>query len=176
LLSAWGHDAQRNTQVNNADAPEQEDRHSATDYVRVYLRQMGEVPCLTKSEERSGAVGICRSRNQYHNRFFASDYILEKCLKLIRAILAGKCRLDRCVDFSLFGATKRKEDILQIFRYHGETLQKIWEQNKADFATILLPDTSVTERKNLWQRIQRRRRRAATLLQELHFRMPKVKS
>jgi len=135
---------------------------------------MGMSPCLTESEERLGATSICQSRKRYFDRFFASDYILEKCLKMIRSALAGKCRLDRCFDFSLFETTKRKEDILLICRCHGETLQKIWERNKEDFAQILLPDITAVEKKNIWRRIQRRRQHAAKLLQELHFRMPKV--
>ena len=175
LLSVWGHDALRNSlpgsETLNADW---EERSFSPDYVRVYLRQMGKKPCLTKSEEKMGAISMCRSRKQYFSRFFASDYVLEKSLKLIRSALAGRCRLDRCVDFSLFGTAKRKEDILQIIHCHSATLQKIWEQNKADFAQILLPNASVTEKKGIWRRIQYRRRRAAKLLQELHFRMPKV--
>jgi len=175
LLSAWGHDAQKNAMLNGTYIPtDQDDRHSTPDQVRIYLRQMGGTPCLTKSEERSGAVSICRHRNRYNDCFFASDYIIVKCLKLIRLALAGKCRLDRCVDFSLFGTAKRKEDILQICYRHSETLQKICEQNKADFAQILLPEISVTEKKSIWRRIQRRRGHAAKLLQELHFRMLKV--
>ena len=175
LLSVWGHGAIRSAQAASADMPGgQEDRHSSPDHVRTYLRQMGATPCLTQSEERSGTASICRFRNRYNDHFFTSDYILEKCLRLMGLALAGKCRLDRCVDFSLFGVAKQKEDILQICRCHCATLQKIWERNKADFPLILRPDGSATERKVVWKRIQRRRRHAAKLLQELHFRMPKV--
>jgi len=175
LLSAWGHDVSRNLASNVAEnSVEQRGSRSTPDHVRVYLQQMGETPCLTKSEEQQGAIAICRNRRQYYSRFFASDYMLAKCLKLIRSALAGKCRLDRCVDFSLFGTTKQKEDILRICHCHTETLEKIGEQNKADFARILQPDVSPAEKKSHWQRIQQRRRHAAQLLQELHFRMPKV--
>ena len=175
LLSAWGHDATRNLQLNSTCvATEQDDRCHTLDYVRVYLRQMGGTPCLSKTEEKAGGNSICRCRKRYYDRFFSSDYILEKCLKLIRSALAGKCRLDRCIDFSLFGTAKRKEEIIQICHRHCETLQKIGEQNKADFAQILLPETSPIAKKQGWRRIQWRRRRAAKLLQELHFRMPKI--
>jgi RNA polymerase primary sigma factor len=174
LLSAWGHDAQGSNPPLGNDVPaEQEERQSVADYVRIYLQQMGEVPCLTKSEERLGATDICKSRKRYYHSFFASDYIIGKCLKLIRSAQAGECRLDRCLDFSLF-ETKRREEILQICNAHCETLQKIWEQNKEDFARFLLPETPADEKKNIRKRIQRRRRHAAKLLQELHFRMPKV--
>ena len=176
LLSAWGHDAQRSAPpVSGAiTAAEQNDRRSTPDYIRIYLRQMSASPCLTKSEEKLGAINICKSRKRYYDRFFASDYTLKKCLKLIRFALAGKCRLDRCFDFSLFETTKRKEDILQICHRHSETLQQILEMNNEDFARILLPSTPAAEKKSIWQRIQRRRKHAAKLLQELHFRMPKV--
>ena len=175
LLSAWEQDAQKTAWSDSADAAiEGDERHSTPDFVRVYFRQMGETPCLTQSEEKLGATCICKSRKRYYNRFFASDFIIEKCLKLIRSVLAGKCRLDRCVDFTLFGIAKRKEDILQIFRCHDETLQEIWKQNKSDFARILLPVTSTVEKRDIWRRIRRRRRCAAKLLQELHFRMPKI--
>jgi len=175
LLSVWERDVQRHAPSRNVStAVEQKDCHSTPDHVRIYLRQMGASPCLTKPEERSGATAICKNRRRYYDRFFASDYILGECLKVIRSALAGKRRLDRYIDFSLFETTKRKEDILRICHCHCETLQKIWEQNRAEFAQVLLPDTTVAEKKSIWQRIQRRRQRAARLLQELHFRMPKV--
>jgi len=172
LLSTWGDDPLGNN--FHADThSEQVDRQPATDYVRVYLQQMGETPCLTKLEEKTGAGTICRNRKRYYNGFFASDYVLEKCLNLLRTALVGKCRLDRCLDFSLF-ASKRKEDILRICHFHCKTLEKIGELNKEEFSRILQTGTSLTVRKTLWKRIMRRRQRAAKLLQELHFRMPKV--
>ena len=175
LLSSWGHNVQDNSPLlENADSPTaSEDRYSTPDYVRIYLQQMGATPCLTQVEEKLGATDICRSRKQYYSHFFASDYIIGKCLRLLRSALAGECRLDRCLDFSLFG-TKQKEEIIQICRLHNETLQKIVEQNKEDFAQILSLGTFTSEKKSIWGRIQRRRRRAAKLLQELHFRMAKV--
>jgi RNA polymerase primary sigma factor len=175
LLSAWEHDVKRHTSAGSVDTSiEQGNRHSTPDYVRIYLRQMGASPCLTRPEEKSGATAICKSRRRYYDCFFASDYIIGKYLKLIRSALAGKGRLDRYIDFSLFETTKRKEDILLICHRHCETLQKIWEQNQTDFTQILLPDTTVAEKKSIWRRIHWRRQRAARLLQELHFRIPKV--
>jgi len=175
LLVAWGHDARADGNPQpESDAPvENEERQTVPDYVRIYLRQMGETPCLTKLEEKLGATEICKKRKRYYNRFFASDYIIAQCLKLIRLALAGECRLDRCLDFSLF-ETKRKEEIIRICHAHYETIQKIWEQNKEDFAQILLPDTSAAEKNNIWKRIRRRRQHAARLLQELHVRIPKI--
>ena len=174
LLSAWEQDVQETDSTENAPPSSgQDNRQPAVDHVRIYLRQMGATPCLTKSEEGLETVRICKKRKRYYNHFFASDYILEKCLNMLRSALAGECRIDRCLDFSLF-KIKRREDIRQICRGHCETLQKIYEQNKEDFAQLLLPDTVVSGKKGIWKRIQRRRRRAATLLQELHFRMPKI--
>ena len=179
LLSAWGHDVQGESPLSgNVEAlpglpVERGGRQPAPDYVRVYLRQMGETPCLTESEEKIGASEICKCRKRYYNRFFTSDYVLEKSVSLILSALAGDCRLDRCLDLSAFG-TKRKADIRRICQIHCETLQKIYKQNKEDFAQILQPETSTIEKKKKWKRIRRRRQHAAKLLQELHFRMPKI--
>ena len=174
LLSTWGDDPQGSNTPPENDVPDEQDgRQSVPDYVRVYLQQMGRTSCLTKVEEKISATNICRRRKQYYSRVYASDYVLEQCLNLIRSALSGKCRLDRCLDFSLFGA-KRKEDILGICSAHCETLQKIWKQNKEDFARILSKETSATDKKSLWKRIRQRRQRAAVLLQELHFRTPVI--
>ena len=173
LLSLWGHDVPVSDQAGSDVPPALEDRRPTVDYVRIYLRQMGEIACLTKSEEGLRTVHIERKRKRYYDHFFTSDYILAKCLKEIESAFAGKSRLDRCLDFSLF-PTKRREDIRQICRFHRETLQKIYERNREDFSLILLPDTSLSDRKNLWTQIRRRRKHAARLLQELHFRMSKI--
>ncbi|MDR0328366.1 MAG: sigma-70 family RNA polymerase sigma factor [Planctomycetaceae bacterium] len=155
------------------DDAEQEEKYSMPDYVRIYLREMGEVPRLTKSEEKSGASDICRCRKQYYNRFFASDYITRQCVKLVRSALAGGCRLDHCLDFPLF-ASKRKGDIVRICQAHCETLQRILEKNKEDFARLLLPGLPSVAKKQIWGHIRRRRQRAARLLQEMHIRMFKI--
>jgi RNA polymerase primary sigma factor len=136
---------------------------------------MGETARLTKSEEKLKTANIEKKRKRYCDHFFTSDYILARCLREMESAFAGKSRLDRCLDFSLF-PTKRREEIRLICRFHCDTLQKIYEQNKRDFSQILLPDTSLSDRKNLWTQIMRRRRHAARLLQELHFRMPKIVS
>jgi len=179
LLSVWGSSVREDGLLaESRDVPaEQEKPHEvrqpAADYVRVYLRQMGKTPCLTEAEERSGTIKICRCRKRYYNTLFRSDYILTRCLKLIQSALAGKCRLDRCFDFSLLG-TERKEDILRICKTHCETLRKILECNKRDFALMLPASTSASDKKLLWKRIRHRRRHAAKLLQELHIRKPKI--
>lgn len=171
-LAGWESDHLGNS--SQPDTPvKQADRKSIPDYVRVYLQQMGESPCLTKVEERSGIVSICRNRKGYYNRFFASDYILTKCLRLLQSALAGKCRLDRCIDFAHF-ESRRKEDILRICTSHCKTLRTIEKWNRNDFAKIFQPGTSSTVRKTIWSRIALRRRHAAALLQELHFHMPTV--
>jgi len=174
LLSAWGRDIhEADSSGDPASHATRDDRQPAIDYVRIYLQQMGSTPCLTKIEESLEAVNICKTRKRYYDRLFASDYILETCLKIIRSALAGKCRLDRCLDFSLF-KIKSRDDIRQICRTHCETLQKIYEQNKGDFAQILLSETSLTDKKTLWKQIRQRRQHATKLLQELHFRIPKI--
>ena len=174
LLSIWEHGILEGDRFSGSEIHmEQGGQRSTPDHVRIYLREMGKTPCLTKMEEKLGATDICRSRKRYYSRFFASDFILEKCLKLIRSALSGGSRLDRCIDFSLF-KTKRREDILQICRAHCETLQKILEKNKEDFARILLPETTGAQKKEIWRHILRRRQRSTQLLQELHFRMQKV--
>ena len=174
LLAAWGHSVQGNVDVpSKKETSRKETQHLASDYVRTYLRQMGVPPCLTTSEEKQTAVKICKLRQRYYNRFFASDYIAEQCVKLIDSALAGNCRLDRCLDFSQF-KKKQKETIIKICTAHCETIRKIQTQNKKDFATLTLPQTTITKKKIIWKRIQKRRKHAATMLQEMHFRMPKV--
>ena len=175
LLVAWGHDASAggNLLPGRETPADNDDRQAVPDHVRIYLRQMGETPCLTNLQEKLGATEVCQKRKRYYNRFYASDYIIEKCLRLVRSALAGECRLDRSLDFSLF-KTKRKEEIHRICHIHCETIQKIRDQNKTDFARILLPDISDIEKKTIWKQIQRRRRHASQLLQELHIRMAKI--
>jgi len=175
LLVAWGHDVSpsSNLRPGSHASTDTEERQFAADYVRIYFRQMGETPCLTKIQEDVSATDICWKRKRYYNRFFASDYILEESVRVIQSALAGEYRLDRTLDFSRFG-TKRKEEIIRICRAHCETLQTIRDRNKKDFAQILSPITSAIEKKRIWKRIQQRRQHASLLLQELHFRMPKI--
>ena len=175
LLSVWEQESPENVaqSAGGWEPVAPKGRISSPDYVRVYLHQMGTAPCLTKLEEKMGATNICRNRKRYNDSFFASDFVLEKCLELVRSAFAGECRLDRCLDFSLF-ETKRKEEILRICRLHCETLQKIRDKNKENFAKLFLLETSTAQRKIIWEQIQRRRRRASRLLQELHFRMPRI--
>ena len=182
LLADWGEDSQSSVEsqeefqeiaAQSGEFLPDQDVPASADHIRIYLRQMGITPCLTALEEKLGAIEICKARKKSYNLFFASDFIAEQCIKLLQSALAGRSRLDRCINYSLFPG-KRKEEIRIICKTHLETLQKILRRNKNDFDMILESSVPPMEKRIIWQRIQRRRSHASRLLQELHFRMPKV--
>jgi RNA polymerase primary sigma factor len=143
------------------------------DPVRVYLMQMGEIPLLTRDEEILAAKAIERSRTRFRNSMLTSELVLSAAVALLRKVRHGELRLDRTIDVSVTDAAEKKL-IMTILPTNLATLEQILRRNRRDFRFALSRKHPLAQRRLVWRRLVRRRRRAVRLVEELGLRTQRL--
>jgi RNA polymerase primary sigma factor len=102
-----------------------------------------------------------------------SDYCIQQALDIISQVHAGDLPFDRTMKIST-AQNLAKETISERMPENLSTLARAVERNKADWQAISAKKTSGSGLRLASRRLWRRRRRAATLLEELSLRTSKV--
>ena len=168
-------DGQREDQAPAAGAKkaaELEVERRIDDPVRMYLTQMGEIPLLKRSEEISLAKKIETARKHFRRRVLESDYCNQQATEILTQVHAGDLPFDRTMRIST-AENLSKETIMARMPANLATVGQIIERNTADWK-VLRSNASTTRRNKAVRTLWRRRRRAATLLEELSLRTSRI--
>ena len=149
-----------------------EDSPRIDDPVRMYLQQMGEIPLLSRAEEISLAKKIEWSRKRFRRRVLESDLALGGAMEVLSQVAAGELPFDRTMKIST-AETLGKSVIQKRMPENLQTVRKMLAQNRADWAKLQKTDGS-NGAADLAKRLGRRRRRAATLIEELSLRTSRI--
>lgn len=153
---------------------DQESKSEAIDDpVRMYLMQMGEIPLLTRDEEVTSAKEIERTRTNFRNSMIATDFILQASVVALEKVRDGELRLDRTIEVSVTNTAEKKRIMSRIVP-NVETLRKMLVLNHVDFRTSIKKSNSLKERQRAWSRLQRRRKRAVRLVEEMNLRAQRI--
>jgi len=139
------------------------------DPIRIYLVQMGDIPMLSRKEERVAATKIETTRRRFRNAALRLDCVLRSSVVALEKVKKGRARLDRTFDVSVADLNAKKR-LLSTLDPTIQTLKQILARNRADFLASKSPKTSNEERRALRRAIYERRVRAARLLNELELR------
>ena len=149
------------------------------DPVRMYLTQMGEIPLLTRQEEIALAKRIEITRANFRCKLLECDYVVQDAVKVLRRVHAGELPFDRTVQVSVTDHLE-KDQILGRFPHNLRTVEILLKQNRDDFRIATSKSYKMNQRRDAWQRLGRRRRRAVKLVEELGLRTqrlePKIKA
>ncbi len=127
------------------------------DALGLYLRQMGSIRLLTKTEERDLAEKLDRRRTRFRRAALYSAEVVGYALLRFEQVLAGQTPLDPTIDvYSDEEMHLSREEILKRLPIHLPLIRKILQQEKRAFAER--PSESASpEVKRSW-RIDRFRR------------------
>ena len=142
------------------------------DPVRMYLQQMGEIPLLTRQEEITLAKRIELSRKRFRRKVLESDLTLTGAIEILSQVSTGELPFDRTMKVST-AETLGKSTILKRLPENLRTVRKMLAQNRADWAK-LQRSKPYNGQSGLAKRLYSRRRRAATLIEELSLRTSRV--
>lgn len=139
------------------------------DPIRIYLVQMGDIPMLTREEERRAAREIETTRRAFRRAVLKLDWVVRDAVELLTKIQRGRARLDRTIDVSVADLDAKK-------RFHAllgpalATLRGGLAKNREDFLALRSGTLSPEERVERRRALAARRRRAFRLLNELDLR------
>jgi RNA polymerase primary sigma factor len=143
------------------------------DPVRMYLTQMGEIPLLTRDEEISIAKTIEVTRRRFRRQLLQSDFAARAALEVLQQVHRGELPFDRTIKVSMTEGLE-KEQILGRMPYNLETIERLLEQNRSDFDVLMDESASKDDRRGARDRMQQRRRKMATLLEEMSLRIQRL--
>ena len=153
--------------------PDQPTAVLSRDPVRMYLSQMGDIPLLTREKEIYLAKQIEVARKRMRRVIMECDFSMKFTVDTMKKVHAGELPFERTLRTSETENVK-KEQILGRMPLNLKTIEFLLEENTVDFALIQNPATSATQREAARVRLVKRRRKAATLCEELSLRTQRL--
>ncbi len=157
-----------------AEALDEANNRRIDDPVRMYLTQMGEISLLTRSEEIRLAKKIETTRMIFRRRVLENDYSTGAAVEILEMVAAGELPFDRTMKIST-AEEDAKEKIAARIPVNLETIKTLLALNRDDWQLLEEPGRKtkafVSE---VCGRLRARRRKMATLLEELSLRTSRV--
>jgi len=144
-----------------------------SDPVRVYLSQMSEIPLLTREQEISLAKKIEITRRKLRPAVLGNDFALRHTLEILRKVSLGVLPFDRTIKVSLTEQLT-KEQVSGRMPLNIATLDRLIDENRRDFHSIVRRSTPEGVKAIARQSYQRRRLKSLVLVEELSLRSRRV--
>lgn len=145
------------------------------DPIRMYLSQLGSAPLLTREEEVRMAKKVEVTRMFFRRRLMESDYVAAQALDLLGALVRGEIPFDRLMRISS-ADEQSKEKVMRRVPCNLPTIEKLLHMNRADWEQLEIANRNGDHQiaDALKARMAARRRRLATLLEEVALRTGRI--
>ena len=144
------------------------------DPVRMYLTQMGEISLLTRDEEIRLAKKIEMTRYIFRRKVLENDYAIGQSVETLELVHEGELPFDRTMKIST-AEEDAKGKIAARIPNNLQTIRKLLDLNRRDWDTLESPGRLArSEIKRLKSQIKSRRRKMATLVEELSLRTSRI--
>jgi len=142
------------------------------DPVRMYLTQMGEIPLLNRAEEIALAKKIELTRMGFRRKVLENDFCMSAAVSILEQVQGGLLPFDRTMRISSANHAAKASTFKRI-PLNLRTIRRIMEKNQ-DGWQKLQTEKDPAVRQQVYLQVRRRRRHAATLLEELALRTSRV--
>jgi RNA polymerase primary sigma factor len=146
---------------------------SSRDPIRMYLSQMGNIPLLSREREIFLAKQIEITRKRFRRTVLESDFALKIAVETFEKVRANELPFERTLRTSETEAVG-KEQIQGRMTENLRTLNVLLEKNAVDSRLARNPDAPKEKRKAAEERMKIRRRKMATLCEELSLRTQRL--
>lgn len=144
---------------------EDADSQAPDDALGLYLRQMGAIPLLNRSEELAHAKRLERGRERFRHAALSSWVVLGRVVDTFERILRGQLAVDPAIDV-IASLDFSRERILQRAPHNIRTLKNAMTRASSDFRA-LQRTLSVSGRLRLRRALARKLRKCSRLAAEL---------
>ncbi|HEY3964919.1 MAG TPA: sigma-70 family RNA polymerase sigma factor [Planctomycetaceae bacterium] len=142
---------------------------ASRDPVRIYLSQMGNIPLLSRDREIFLAKKIELSRKRFRRALLECHFSMTAAVETLEKVSAGELAFERTVRIS-DAEKSSKTQILRRMQCNLPTISRLLAQNVSDFQCFINPATKLADRNERLKSLVERRRKTATLLEELSLR------
>ena len=156
-----------------AEALQEANTRRIDDPVRMYLTQMGEISLLTRPEEIRLAKKIELTRMIFRRKVLENDYCLQQAVDTLELVRTGELPFDRTMKIST-AEENAKEKIATRIPVNLITIRKLLEQNREDWDRMVTERLTKSARAEIGSGMKRRRRKLATLVEELSLRTSRI--
>jgi len=146
---------------------------SSRDPIRMYLSQMGNIPLLSREREIFLAKQIEITRKRFRRTLLESDFALGIAVETLEKVQSGELPFERTLRTSET-ENVRKEQILGRMPENLKSLRRLMGLSRDDFQIVHDPKSSKKDRAAAKERMLIRRRKMATLCEELSVRTQRL--
>jgi RNA polymerase primary sigma factor len=173
---ARGGDGENGDDDDEELSPADADASAATtdDPVRVYLTEMGAIPLLTRPQEIALARTIELARSRFRGKVLECHAALAVAVDLLEKVEKGALPFDGTIKVSVTEHLE-KDQILRRLAPNLATLAHLKASTAEDFRRFLR-ERDPAARRRIRAALERRRRRAVRLVEELSIRTEKVQA
>lgn len=158
---------ERKKEVKELEGISKRAEGTSDDPVRMYLKEMGSVPLLTREEEVEISKRIEKAQIQVEKIIMRFRYSTREAISIANSLMNGKDRFDKCI------AEKEVPDKQKFVKLLPKLVQLIKEED-AFLQTLLLqlrdPKLKKTDRLKVSEDIEKCRIRMQAYLRQMHFR------
>ena len=160
-------------ELDSPKVPESVSALSTRDPVRMYLSQMGDIPLLSRDREIFLAKQIEVSRKRFRRCVMENDFTMNETLDIVEKVRAGELPFERTLRTSDTENVK-KEQIQGRMEANVKTIKRLLSENPKDFYESIDANLPAEKRDAARRRLELRRRKTATLVEELSLRTQRL--